>query len=131
MEIVLRTYRDDQALHLSKITRDSFVLHVSSSGFSGSSTFYDYDSDTISRFVDKLAGLALSGSGLAELVDIEGNELRFELNKLGHLEVSGKLIPHSIPHQMLEFGFLTDQTCLAPFVADLKKSKAVSNSSEN
>ena len=41
-----------------------------------------------------------------------------KVSALGHIEVSGKVAEYNDLKQTLEFGFVTDQTCLAALIAD-------------
>lgn len=123
MQLTLKTYRDSQSLIITDVTKDSFVLQVNSGGYAGVVLFHHYNTAVFDDFIANMAALAATNSGAATLVDVEDNQLRFSLDVRGHLEVSGRLIPHTIPYQELQFGFITDQTCLASFIADLKKAR--------
>jgi hypothetical protein len=52
--------------------------------------------------------------------DCEDSSIQLEGDGLGHIKVSGTLIQGGPDTQRLEFEFRTDQTCLAPFIRDLK-----------
>ena len=49
----------------------------------------------------------------------EEDYIKFVLNDLGHLFVSGELHEHSDMAQSLKFEFRTDQTVLGPLIRDL------------
>ena len=49
----------------------------------------------------------------------EPDFIRFEMNQLGHVIVSGELFDFALPQQRLKFAFGTDQTVLTPLLRDL------------
>lgn len=132
MEIILQTNTEDCVLKISNVTKDSFKISVLSGEFTGNGSMYHYIPKEIDRFIDEMGVLdAANEGGIAELIDVEDNKLTFSKDKLGQVIVTGRLVPHSFPHQELQFGFITDQTCLAPFAAEMKKARSFAGESTN
>lgn len=119
MAISLQTNDDDKVMTISDVTLNGFVLFVDHSDFSAKNTFSHHDTNYIKIFIKDLESIQQANHGAAELIDAEGNELCFKLNRLGHLEITGTLVKYIPLKQELNFGFETDQTCLGPFINDL------------
>lgn len=75
----------------------------------------------VRAFVGQLEEMDQLRGKYAELEDFSyGSSLRFELDRKGHIQVSGTLFgAHG--DQSLNFAFLGDQTALGPFVDGLKE----------
>jgi hypothetical protein len=97
----------------------TFDLTAKSSDFSGTSHFC-VRTDEIEAFCNDLMVMHASFSGSAQLSDNDSDGfVRFQLHDSGHLSVSGQVGGSHEDHYMT-FEFLTDQTCIPPFVADFK-----------
>ena len=125
MTITLKTQRQDQLLELSDFRDDSYVwgftLRVRSDNFMAIVPMSHYDTSWLKKFVEQLNEMDNTTAGEATLNDEDGQRLRFKLNQLGHLRVSGYLFKSGETKQELNFEFDADQTCLKPFVAELSK----------
>jgi len=53
--------------------------------------------------------------------DFEPDHVTLEMLAGGSVRVTGEISDRDDPVNALTFGFLTDQTCLKPFIADLRK----------
>lgn len=123
MAIELQTNDESKVLRITNMAPDSFVLHVRFNGFSGTHTYAHYDTSAIDLFMRDLSSMQAANQGRATYTDCEGSELTFELDEQGHLEVRGTMKQHSPIPQTLQFGFMTDQTCLQPFIAEITKAR--------
>jgi len=67
------------------------------------------------RFIREVKDLYDFKRKIVELDDIcYGSKIIFEMNNLGHVEISGTIYGRAKEHS-LEFEFTTDQTVLLPF----------------
>ena len=99
-----------------------FTARVSSDGFAGHAG-WECDRKEFEKFVQSLQDLYDFRLPSAELNDIAyGSRIRFELDKTGHLTVSGTVIGHAAEHR-LTFRFTADQTDLRTFITNLHKQK--------
>lgn len=115
MSISLNTHREDQLLELSDLEPTSLSLNIRSGTFTGLGDFHHVDTSWLKDFVENLKTIS-KNPGVAVLVDLDGNELRFQTD---HLTVSGRIIEPARNRQELQFSFETDQTCLPPFITAL------------
>jgi hypothetical protein len=123
--IELQTNSDRAALQLSNVEKFSdgsgyrCDLAVHSGGFACERPFY-FDDAFLENAVASLRRM-VAGSPTEAIIKgrYEDDFLRFEMNRLGHVFVSGELHEHSELAQSLAFAFRTDQTVLAPLVRDL------------
>lgn len=82
--------------------------------------FY-FDSHHLGGAIDALRTMMSGVPGAAVLGDLrEEDRLEFEMDRLGHVFVSRRVVEHSDRAQSIEFAFLTDQTVLGPFVQALE-----------
>lgn len=125
MHISLQTHQENQSLSFSEFKRDSYVcaftLNVKSGNFTGMVAMSHYDTIWLDDFVSQLQQMEARAIGGATLEDEQGNSVTFTLDHLGHLEVSGHLRECTNTTQKLDFAFMTDQTCLRPFISELTK----------
>lgn len=84
---------------------------------------YDGDAyfDNVDLFTEDISSMAESMDGTATLKEDYGDHfIKFKVTKLGHVIVSGAFVEHSDNSQLLEFEFVTDQTCLEAFACELE-----------
>lgn len=96
----------------------TFDLAVYSEGFGGIASC-EYDLAAFRKLVSdlrKLYGFELDHVRLDDLC--YGSRVDFSMDRLGHIEVSGKIFGWAMEHS-LEFTFPADQTVLKCFVAEL------------
>ena len=99
-----------------------FTVRVSSDGFSGH-TRWECDRKEFVKFVQSAQDLYDFRTSSAELNDIGyGSHIRFDLDRTGHITVSGTLYGHAADHSVT-FRFTADQTDLHPFLTNLHKQK--------
>jgi len=105
----------------------TFDLTAKSGDFSGTSHFC-VQTDEIEAFCNALMKMHVSLSGSARLGDNDSDGfVNLEMQERGHLKVSGQ-IGDSHEGHYITFEFLTDQTCIPPFVSDFK---ALLNNQDN
>ena len=98
----------------------TFNVNVTSGGFSGFSKF-EYDFKEFILFIKAIKDLCTFKIQIVELKDIcYGSEIRFSLDKMGHVNVSGTVYGKAVEHTLI-FTFNTDQTALVPFSNALYK----------
>lgn len=119
MDIILQTGKDNPSLCLKNakpLGKDFYArLDLCSGGFSADCDFH-FEAWAKQQFVTSLAEMDRTLSGEAILKPMfEDYFLRFQLDKTGHVIVSGELIEYTSEIQKLTFSFQTDQTCLRPF----------------
>ncbi len=99
-----------------------FTVRAASDGFTGHAE-WECDRKEFIKFVQSIKNLYEFRNTSAELNDIGyGSRVRFDLDKTGHLTVSGILYGHAADHS-LTFRFTVDQTELYPFITNLHKQK--------
>lgn len=99
----------------------SFYLWVKSGMFSGLAPC-EYDVKNLRRLVDELEELYDFRRSHATLEDIcYGSVVDFEMEKSGHLYLTGILYGEAMQHK-LKFSFGADQTVLRPFITALKSA---------
>ena len=99
-----------------------FTVRVSSDGFSGH-TRWECDRKEFMKFVQSAQDLYDFRTSSAELNDIGyGSHIRFDLDRTGHITVSGTLYGYAAD-QSVTFRFTADQTDLHPFLTNLHKQK--------
>ena len=75
------------------------------------------------KFVQSIQDMYDFRETSAELNDIGyGSHLRFDLDRTGHITVTGTLYGHAADHS-ITFRFTADQTDLHPFLTNLHKQK--------
>jgi hypothetical protein len=124
-KIELQTHRTDTALRLSKVEKFDdgsgyrCELYVQSCAFAYQGPFYfadEFVADAIRSIKKMMAG----EPGEAVLKGLfEDDAIRFQMNHLGHVKVSGLLLENGGATQSLKFEFRTDQTVFASLVRDL------------
>ena len=129
MDIVLQTHDKQKVLTLNNFQlSESFgqaELYVFSGGFSVDTLFY-FDRSYFKAFVKNLKVIRDTLCGEAILKPkYEDDYIKFSGSKSGHVVVEGEIFWHSEFDQKLRFSFQTDQTVLAPFIADLAKAAGV------
>jgi hypothetical protein len=99
----------------------TFDVRIHSGDFAAKQMFFLYTT-SLEQFLRKLEKMATRLSGTVELKDeYENHYVRMELDRLGHVTVTGELWYPSHLEQHLKFGFETDQTCLQPLFNDLSR----------
>lgn len=95
------------------------ILEVQSGPFAARADFF-FDAGPWTSFLRDLANLDRTLRGVARLgLDHEDPFVELRGGSRGQVVVSGLLLEQSANPQRLEFSFETDQTALAPFLADL------------
>jgi hypothetical protein len=98
---------------------DTCTLAVRSGDFSCFRRFY-FDDWHLAKAIDALGAMNQGIAGEAVIRgEWEQDEIKFAMNRLGHVIVSGQLFEHSELSQSLKFAFQTDQTVLGPFLSGL------------
>ena len=97
----------------------TFKIFAVSGNFTGMAHF-EYDIKHFILFINAIKDLYDSKVSTVELnQDLSyGSKISFELDKTGHVKVSGTLIGNMGIHS-LTFEFVTDQTALSPFYSTL------------
>ncbi|AZQ84603.1 hypothetical protein EKO29_11610 [Colwellia sp. Arc7-635] len=122
--VKLLTNEDDKIFQLTNFElfeKGSFKcdICISSGGFGYKGTLF-FDNGV--EFIEKLTSMDEKLSGHAELKeDYYDHGIKFSMTDCGHVIVSGSIEKHSDYSQCLNFEFKTDQTCLEPFISDLKR----------
>ena len=99
-----------------------FTVRVSSDGFIGH-TRWECDRKEFVKFVQSAQDLYDFQCTSAELKDIGyGSRVHFEMDKTGHLIVTGTLYGYAADHSVT-FRFTADQTDLHLFITNLHKQK--------
>jgi len=126
MKIKLKTNQNDECLEFCNVERFSdgsgfsATLVVRSRGFSAEVPF-SFEINPFDKFIVALEEMNHLLHGKARLKpNYEEPFIELELDNLGHLRVRGEMIEYSHMPQSLKFEFETDQTCLKPFIHDLK-----------
>jgi hypothetical protein len=127
MEVILRTNKINPALRLGnmKLFPDDSggccFLEVKSGAFSASIDFY-FDAEPWKAFLRDLELLDHTLKGVARLGQtFEKPYIELRGSGNGHITVSGLLLQQGYQDQVFEFEFVTDQTVLGPFLADLRE----------
>ena len=121
--IELQTHREWTTLRLSNVEkfRDGGYecrLAVRSGGFSCDNHF-SFDDAHLTSAIASMRRMIEGHPDEALLKgEWETDFMRFAMNKLGHVVVSGELYEHSELPQSMKFSFRTDQTVLALLVRD-------------
>ena len=99
-------------------------LFIRSAGFEVARPFW-FEPFCLIRFLEGLKTMDASLAGHAVLQPLfEEDHVDFEMQPLGKVRVSGEISDRDDPPNALIFGFITDQTCLKPFISDLAKVAA-------
>jgi len=124
--IELPTHREDQVLRLEGMQKfpdgDGYraKLTVRSGGFGCSREFF-FDVCSLVETLDALRRMDAGQPGSATLRGLwDRDHIDLEMNRRGHVTVSGELFESSEPEQMLRFAFQTDQTVLRPLLDGLQ-----------
>ena len=94
-------------------------LVVNSNGFMCDRPF---EFDNAEEFLKEIKSIRVTLKGEAKLH--EGNSDNYILlkaSKLGHVEIKGQVFKFDDIDQLLEFGFVTDQTCLDALISDFSR----------
>lgn len=124
-DIDLQTHLDSNTLRMSTIERfadgSGYVctLTVRSGDFSCTRRFY-FDDWYLAKAIDAVRTMNQRKPGEAIVRgEWEQDEIKFAMNRQGHVIVSGQLFEHSELPQSLTFAFRTDQTVLGPLLSSL------------
>jgi hypothetical protein len=124
-QIELQTNRDSTVLRLVNVEKFAdgsgyrCDLTLRSRGFSCEHRFF-FDEDSLTVAIASLHSMIKGSPGKAIIKpSYEDEFLCFEMNRLGHVVVNGALYEHGELPQSLKFTFRTDQTVLAPLLAEL------------
>jgi hypothetical protein len=99
-----------------------FDIRVLSGDFAAKHPMFFLYRTCLEQFLRNLEKMATRLSGTVELKDeYESHYVRMELDRLGHVTVTGEIWYYSQLEQHLKFGFETDQTCLQPLFKDLSR----------
>jgi len=94
-------------------------LIVNSNGFMCDRPF---EFDNTEEFLDKIKSIKDTLQGEAKLSEgYSDNYILLKASSLGHIEITGQVFKFDDIDQSLEFGFVTDQTCLDALVSDFSK----------
>ena len=123
LKAVLLTNSDEKVLVFSDFSvagKDSFksLVSLKSGGFSynGYLVFNCYSS-----FLDDLEKMESDLLGDTRLEEeYHENYIKFEINRLGQVLVSGFIVEYGEISQNMHFAFKTDQTCLKSFINSFK-----------
>jgi hypothetical protein len=125
MDVTLRTQTENPRLALRQITWTgepagfSAVLDLWSDDFGARKQFW-FTRWGVEQFLAALRVMDSSLSGAAVLGDEhEPDHFSLKVTATGRVVVSGELFRFGACEQRLEFGFETDQTVLAPLIAEL------------
>jgi hypothetical protein len=123
--IELQTHRESTVMRMSNIEKFlpevaySCQLTVNSGGLAYLGNFW-FDDTNLARSIEAIRQMIAGQPAEAVLqYRFEKDFVRFKMNHLGHVAVTGELFDYGIPQQKLKFGFMTDQTVLAPLLRDL------------
>ena len=126
MDVVLQTNDDAKYLALLNVERFSdgsgfcMQLSVRSEAFAGSMQFC-FEPSPLEKFVADLERMDRTLTGDARLKPLyEESQVTLEMTHSGGVVVSGDLVQYAGHTHRLQFGFGTDQTCLAPLIRDLR-----------
>ena len=124
MNIVLRTNTYNPYLELHDVQRRgpnySFYLIIRSGPFEANKSFW-VEVGGFEQFLEQIVEMDKTLRGKAILKPyFEPEYVAVEMLSGGHISVRGELFVYDAISQQLQFGFETDQTCLSPFIADLK-----------
>ena len=93
------------------------ALAVRSDGFCGTASC-EFDMIELEKFASRLRKLYNFEVDNVLLEDMcYGSQVRFEMNRTGHIEIAGKIYGSAMIHSM-EFCFQADQTVLKPFLEE-------------
>jgi hypothetical protein len=99
----------------------SFDISILSGDFAAKQMFWLYQT-SFEQFLRKLEKMATRLSGSVELrMEYENPYVKMEIDRLGHVTVTGEFWYHAPLEQHLKFGFETDQTCLQPLFKGLSR----------
>jgi hypothetical protein len=128
--IELQTHDERVELSLVEVKRfgssNNFrcTLRVRSGGFACERPFY-FDAPYLTQAIAGLNRMLAGEPGKAVLRSTyEEDRLEFEMNRLGHVVVSGEVVEHAELSQSLSFAFRTDQTVLGPLARALEAVNA-------
>ncbi|RYX80048.1 hypothetical protein EON83_30285 [bacterium] len=126
MDARLSTFDQSNALAMRNIELFSdgsggqCLLDVASHPFSAQFSFI-FDTPTLAEFIQQLNAIYASLCGQAKLgQQHEDSYLLFQVNRQGHLTVSGQLNVSAEHWQNLKFSFSTDQSVLPSFISELE-----------
>lgn len=126
MIIQLQTQTENPSFEFRNIEKYSdgsgfgTILYVKSGGFTAEHPFF-FEQHQLSDFISNLEQMNRTLKGKVILkAGYEDDYISFELDSQGHVVVFGELQECSQLPQKLRFSFLTDQTCLAPLLNNLK-----------
>ena len=98
-----------------------FDLEVCSGGFFGTAPC-EYFFGDFKKFIINLEKMYQFKKTSVKFNDIEyGNEVVFQMDKAGHIEVSGEIFGGECRLHTLKFSFTADQTVLGEFIRQMYK----------
>ncbi len=128
MKIELATNTKESALTFTDLEKFSdhsgysAYIAIKSSEFTGR-VLCSFSENEMNEFIKQLELCNSTLSGTAKLKsEYYYWYIKFDVSSTGALSVEGLL--YTLDHQ-LEFIFTTDQTCLDPFISDLKKWRSL------
>ncbi|MBA3726444.1 MAG: hypothetical protein H0W86_08325 [Armatimonadetes bacterium] len=95
-------------------------IEVEAQGFRGNAYLEGLDTQFVG-FVRELEERFAQHRGFAILESLNGNEMRIDFDKLGHVEVSGRIRNVGEDATCLQFSFGTDQTYIGPLIIQLRE----------
>jgi hypothetical protein len=123
--IELQTHRPATTLRLSNVEKFEdgsgyrCDLSVRSGAFAYDGPFFFHDAFVVNSMT-AIKKMMAGKPGEAVLKgQYEDDAIRFQMNQLGHVTVSGLLLENGGHTQSLKFEFMTDQTVFGPLLRDL------------
>lgn len=127
MDITLATNTENPTFKFQNITRFQdgsgygAEVFVRSRGFSMELPF-NFETQPLDRFIANLESMNQSLEGNAILKPIyEDQFIELKMGSTGHVIVRGQFTEFTEMPQSLNFAFQTDQSCLAPFIRELRQ----------
>jgi len=131
LDLILQTNQANPSLSLEGIERYSDGSGYGCnlclrSGWVEAKYRFIFETPPLIDFIASLELLDKNLTGIAKLKPMwEAPFIEFEGTGLGQIEVRGILIEYSERSQQVQFAFVTDQTCLRPFIVGLKKAQCL------
>ncbi len=124
MEVIMRSADPNTFLALRNVREGrngvEFSLSVSSRGFTGEIP-YALEKAELSTLLDALRSMHAHLTGSASLqFHSEETRVGLTMNSQGQVLVSGVFVHYKDPVHRLEFGFVSDQSCLPELIAGLE-----------
>ncbi|MGI8923577.1 MAG: WapI family immunity protein [Fimbriimonadales bacterium] len=97
-----------------------FKIEVEAQDFRGNAYLEVLDTQFVG-FARELEKRFAQLRGFAILESLNGNEIRIDFDKMGHVEVSGRIRNVGEDATCLQFSFGTDQTYIGPLIIQLRE----------